>query len=167
MPAAQLSTYKLIRNIWPDAAIAEQILKGSPALGLFKTDTKFGEKIRYVTVGTSPPQGPRRLRRGEAKQVGVHRRRVPGSARVVLRQLLDRRRHLAPREVHGQPRAAQGPHGPRQQRLDEPGPRTTSPRSFTATAAAPSAASSRRRRSPRRPSRSTRASTVAATSSRG
>ena len=57
MPAAQLSTYKLIRNIWPDAAIAEQILKGSPALGLFKTDTKFGEKIRYVTVGTSPPQG--------------------------------------------------------------------------------------------------------------
>lgn len=57
MPAAQLSTYKLIRNIWPDGAIAEQILKGSPIIGKIKKDTKFGEKIRFVTVGTSPPQG--------------------------------------------------------------------------------------------------------------
>jgi hypothetical protein len=35
----------------------EQILKASPALGLMPKDTSFGEKIRYVTVGTSPPQG--------------------------------------------------------------------------------------------------------------
>lgn len=57
MAGAALSTYKLIRNLWPQAAIVEQIYKGSPLLGLFKKDTGFGEKIRYVTVGTSPPQG--------------------------------------------------------------------------------------------------------------
>jgi len=57
MPAAQISTYKLIRSLWPDAAIAEQILKASPLMGIFPKDTKFGEKIRYVTVGTSGPQG--------------------------------------------------------------------------------------------------------------
>lgn len=57
MPAAQLSTYKLIRNLWPREAIIEQIYKASPLLGMIKKDTNFGEKIRYVTVGTSPPQG--------------------------------------------------------------------------------------------------------------
>jgi hypothetical protein len=57
MAAAQISTYKLIRNIWPREAFLEQILKASPALGLMPKDTNFGEKIRYVTVGTSPPQG--------------------------------------------------------------------------------------------------------------
>jgi hypothetical protein len=57
MPAALLSTYKLIRNLWPREAIIEQIYKASPLLGVFKKDTQFGEKIRYVTVGTSPPQG--------------------------------------------------------------------------------------------------------------
>lgn len=57
MPAAVLSTYKLIRNLWPREAIIEQIYKASPLLGMIKKDTNFGEKIRYVTVGTSPPQG--------------------------------------------------------------------------------------------------------------
>ncbi len=57
MPAAQLSTYKLIRNLWPREAIIEQLYKASPLLGMIKKDTNFGEKIRYVTVGTSPPQG--------------------------------------------------------------------------------------------------------------
>ena len=57
MPAALLSTYKLIRNLWPREAIIEQIYKASPLLGMIKKDTNFGEKIRYVTVGTSPPQG--------------------------------------------------------------------------------------------------------------
>lgn len=57
MAAAQLSTYKLIRNLWPREAFLEQIFKASPALGMIPKDTSFGEKIRYVTVGTSPPQG--------------------------------------------------------------------------------------------------------------
>ncbi len=57
MPAATLSTYKLIRNLWPREALIEQIYKASPLLGMIKKDTQFGEKIRYVTVGTSPPQG--------------------------------------------------------------------------------------------------------------
>lgn len=66
MPAAQLSVYKLIRNLWPREAIVEQIYKASPLLGMIKKDTNFGEKIRYVTVGTSPPQGLGTF--GEAKQ---------------------------------------------------------------------------------------------------
>lgn len=66
MAAAQLSTYKLIRNLWPREAIVEQIYKASPLLGMIKKDTNFGEKIRYVTVGTSPPQGLGTF--GEAKQ---------------------------------------------------------------------------------------------------
>lgn len=57
MPAATMSVYKMIRNLWPKEAIAEQIYKGSPLLGLIKKDTNFGEKIRFVSVGTSPPQG--------------------------------------------------------------------------------------------------------------
>lgn len=66
MPAAQLSVYKLIRNLWPREAIVEQIYKASPVLGMMKKDTNFGEKIRYITVGTSPPQGLGTF--GEAKQ---------------------------------------------------------------------------------------------------
>lgn len=57
MGAAVLSTYKLIRSLWPREAIIEQIYKASPLIGMIKKDTNFGEKIRYVTVGTSPPQG--------------------------------------------------------------------------------------------------------------
>ncbi len=57
MGAAVLSTYKLIRSLWPREAIIEQIYKASPLIGMIKKDTGFGEKIRYVTVGTSPPQG--------------------------------------------------------------------------------------------------------------
>jgi hypothetical protein len=57
MAAAQMSTYKLIRSLWPKEAIVEQLYKGSPLLGMIKKDTSFGEKIRYVSIGTSPPQG--------------------------------------------------------------------------------------------------------------
>lgn len=57
MSAASLSVYKLIRNLWPKEAIAEQIYKGSPLLGLIQKDTQFAEKIRFISVGTSPPQG--------------------------------------------------------------------------------------------------------------
>lgn len=66
MPAAQLSVYKLIRNLWPREAIVEQIYRADPLLGMIKKDTQFGEKIRYVTVGTSPPQGLGDF--GQAKQ---------------------------------------------------------------------------------------------------
>ncbi len=57
MPAARLSTYKMIADLWSRENIAEQIYKGSPVSGKIQKDSKFGEKIRYVTVGTSPPQG--------------------------------------------------------------------------------------------------------------
>lgn len=57
MPAARLSTYKMAANLWSRKNIAEQILNKSPLLGMFPKDTMFGEPIRYITVGTSPPQG--------------------------------------------------------------------------------------------------------------
>lgn len=57
MSGASISVYKLVRNIWPKEAIAEQICKGSPLLGMIPKDTQFAEKIRYVSVGTAPPQG--------------------------------------------------------------------------------------------------------------
>ena len=57
MPAATVSQYKFIRSLWPTKAIVEQIVKQSPLLGLMPKDTQFGEKIRYVTVGTGGGQG--------------------------------------------------------------------------------------------------------------
>lgn len=57
MAAAQMSVYKMIRSLWPKESIVEQIYKGSPLLGMMKKDTSFGEKIRYISIGTSPPQG--------------------------------------------------------------------------------------------------------------
>ncbi len=66
MPAAVISTYKLIRNLWPREAFVEQIYRADPLIGMMPKDTQFGEKIRYVTVGTSPPQGLGEV--GEAKR---------------------------------------------------------------------------------------------------
>jgi hypothetical protein len=57
MAAARLGVYKMIADLWSRENIAEQIYRKSPVLGKIPKDTKFGEKIRYVTVGTSPPQG--------------------------------------------------------------------------------------------------------------
>lgn len=57
MAASALSTYKLIRSLWPAEAIAEQIAKGSPLLGMVQKDTKFGEEYRKVSVGIGAPQG--------------------------------------------------------------------------------------------------------------
>lgn len=57
MPAATVNQYKFIRSLWPSKAIVEQIVKQSPAIGLMPKDTQFGEKIRYVTVGTGGGQG--------------------------------------------------------------------------------------------------------------
>lgn len=57
MAGAVLSTYKFIRSLWSTEAIAQQIFKQSPALGLIPKDTNFGEQYRYISVGTSPGQG--------------------------------------------------------------------------------------------------------------
>lgn len=57
MAGAQVQLYKLIRNIWPKDAFTEQVLSGSRLLKEFPKDDSFGEKIRFVTVGTAPPQG--------------------------------------------------------------------------------------------------------------
>ncbi len=68
MAAAQMSTYKLIRSLWPREAIVEQIYKGSPLLGMIKKDTSFGEKDRRISVGTSPPQGIGNFAQGKANK---------------------------------------------------------------------------------------------------
>ncbi len=57
MAAAQQSTYGLIRKLWPKVALIEQIYKGSPVLGMVGKDTDFGEDVRFVSIGTAPPQG--------------------------------------------------------------------------------------------------------------
>ncbi len=57
MAAAQMATYGLIRKLWPKVALIEQIYKGSPVIGMVGKDTDFGEEVRYVSLGLSPPQG--------------------------------------------------------------------------------------------------------------
>lgn len=57
MPAAQFSAYKLIRDLWPQKSIYEALFDASPCLGLFRKDTNFGERIRYIGLGYATPQG--------------------------------------------------------------------------------------------------------------
>jgi hypothetical protein len=57
MPIAQFSGYKLIRDLWPQKSIYEALFDGSPCLGLIRKDTTFGERIRYIDVGSGLPQG--------------------------------------------------------------------------------------------------------------
>jgi len=57
MPAATFSAYKLIRDLWPQKSIYEALFDNSPALGIFRKDTNFGEKKRYIGVGYGSPQG--------------------------------------------------------------------------------------------------------------
>lgn len=57
MPAAQFSTYKLIRDLWPQKSIYEALFDNSPTLGIARKDTQFGERIRYIGVGYGAPQG--------------------------------------------------------------------------------------------------------------
>lgn len=54
---ATFAAYKLIRDLWPQKSIYDELYKVSPCLGIFKKDTNFGERIRYIGVGTSGPQG--------------------------------------------------------------------------------------------------------------
>lgn len=57
MSIATLSAYKLVRDLWPQKSIYDELFEGSPCLGIFKKDTNFAEKIRYIGVGYSAPQG--------------------------------------------------------------------------------------------------------------
>ncbi len=57
MAAAQSSTYKLLRDLWPQKAIYDELLKASPVLGIIKKDTSFYEPHRFIDVGYGAPQG--------------------------------------------------------------------------------------------------------------
>jgi len=57
MSVATLNLYKLTRDLWPQKSIYDEIFKHSAALGLARKDTNFAEKIRYIAVGISAPQG--------------------------------------------------------------------------------------------------------------
>jgi len=57
MSAASFSGYGLLRQLWPQKSIYEEILDKSPVLGLIKKDTKFGEEKRHIAVGIAGPQG--------------------------------------------------------------------------------------------------------------
>lgn len=57
MAAATFSAYKLIRDLWPQKSIYEALFDNSPTLGVFRKDTNFGERIRYVGLGYGLPQG--------------------------------------------------------------------------------------------------------------
>ncbi len=57
MSSAAQSTYKLIRDLWPQKSIYDMLLSESAFLGQVKKDTDFGEKIRYINVGTGGGQG--------------------------------------------------------------------------------------------------------------
>lgn len=57
MAAASSSTYKLLRDLWPQKAIYDELYKASPTLGILKKDTSFYESHRFIDVGYGAPQG--------------------------------------------------------------------------------------------------------------
>lgn len=57
MSIATLNAYNLVRDLWPQKNIYDELFEGSPCLGIFRKDTHFAEKIRYIGVGYSAPQG--------------------------------------------------------------------------------------------------------------
>ena len=57
MAAAQASTYKLLRDLWPQKAIYDELYRASPTLGILKKDTSFYESHRFIDVGYGAPQG--------------------------------------------------------------------------------------------------------------
>ncbi len=57
MAAAQSSTYKLLRDLWPQKSIYDELYKASPTLGILKKDTSFYESHRFIDVGYGAPQG--------------------------------------------------------------------------------------------------------------
>lgn len=57
MAAASASTYKLLRELWPQNSIYDLLFSESPTVGLIPKDTSFYEKKRYIAVGYGGPQG--------------------------------------------------------------------------------------------------------------
>lgn len=58
MGTALASTnWNLGRELWPQNDIYELVLKESPLLGRIKKDTKFGEDVRHIAIGSGLPQG--------------------------------------------------------------------------------------------------------------
>lgn len=58
MPSsAAVANYKLIRSLWPQISIYDELFDNSPTLGLFKKDTNFVEQFRYIGVGWAAGQG--------------------------------------------------------------------------------------------------------------
>lgn len=47
----------LLRSLWPQKSIYEQMFEGSPALGIARKDTSFGEEYRYIIMGYGAGQG--------------------------------------------------------------------------------------------------------------
>lgn len=57
MAALSSPGWNLGRELWPQEAIYELLLKTSPFLGRVSKDTMFGETIRHIVVGDGLPQG--------------------------------------------------------------------------------------------------------------
>lgn len=57
MAAASASTYKLLRELWPQNKIYEMLFSETPFIGMVKKDTSFYEKVRHIGVGYGIPQG--------------------------------------------------------------------------------------------------------------
>lgn len=58
MPSsAAVANYKLIRSLWPQSSIYDELFENSPTLGLLKKDTNFVEQFRYIGVGYAAGQG--------------------------------------------------------------------------------------------------------------
>lgn len=57
MAGAVLGTYGISRELWPQKSLLENLMDGSPVVGMVKKDTNFGERIRHIVVGYGAPQG--------------------------------------------------------------------------------------------------------------
>ncbi len=58
MPSAgNVANYKLIRSLWPQQSIYDELFKASASLGLIPKDTNFVEQYRYIDVGYAAGQG--------------------------------------------------------------------------------------------------------------
>lgn len=55
--AATLAAYKLVRDLWPQKSIYDELFKLSPVLGILSKDTNFVERTRYIDVGYAAGQG--------------------------------------------------------------------------------------------------------------
>ena len=54
---ASASTYKLLRDLWPQKSIYEAVYQVDPLIGMIPKDTTFYEPTRHIDVGDGLPQG--------------------------------------------------------------------------------------------------------------